>query len=162
MATRKQKRWFKNIHPFWSKYINGIETTVGVLWKCKTRNEWFFRGQYVICVVLFIFVVKQNPVCSFSFFLFATRLLSPFFWPVHRELWSNSSRLTTLASTKNIHGVPINVPFTDLTDLAFTLESTHVHENEDENVRFALAVKVFAYPNRIFSVWVYAISITNR
>ena len=54
---------------------------------------------------------------------------------MHRELWSNSSRLTTLASTKNIHGVPINVPFTDLTDLAFTLESTHVHENEDEKTK---------------------------
>jgi hypothetical protein len=34
---------------------------------------------FVLCVVLFIFVVKQDPVCSFSFFLFATRLLSPFF-----------------------------------------------------------------------------------
>ena len=30
----------------------------------------------------------------------------------HRDLWSNHSRLTTLAATKHIHGVPINVAFT--------------------------------------------------
>ena len=80
---------------------------------------------------------------------------------VHRELWSSHPRLTTLSATKHLHGVPINVPFTDLNELSMTLKSTHVHENEDENVRFALAVRVFAYPNRIFSVWVFAISITN-
>ena len=80
----------------------------------------------------------------------------------HRDLWSNHSRLTTLAATKHIHGVPINVAFTDLKELSLTLKSTHVHENENENVRFALAVKVFAYSNNIFSVWVYAISIENR
>lgn len=81
---------------------------------------------------------------------------------MHRELWSNHSRLTTLATTKQIYGVPINVPFTDLSELSMTLKSTHVHENEEENVRFALAVRVFPYPNRIYSVWVYAVSITNR
>ena len=83
-------------------------------------------------------------------------------YEVHRELWNEQSRLKSLALTREMHGVPINTPFTDLRDITETLKATHVHENEDENVRFALAVRVFAYPNRVYSVWIYAISLVRR
>ena len=61
-----------------------------------------------------------------------------------------------------MHGVPINMPFTDLRDITDTLKAMHVHENEDEEVRVALAVRVFAYPNRVYSVWLYAVSLVRR
>ena len=77
-------------------------------------------------------------------------------------MWTENSRLKALSATKHVHGVPLNVPFTDLKDLALSVKATHVHENEDENARFALAVRVFAYPNEVFSVWVYVISIVRR
>ena len=81
---------------------------------------------------------------------------------VHRDLWNEKPRLKNLALTKKLHGVPINMPFTDLKDIVETLRATHVHEDEDEGVRFALAVRVFAYPNRVYSVWVYALSLVRR
>jgi coiled-coil and C2 domain-containing protein 2A len=81
---------------------------------------------------------------------------------VHRELWNEKTRLKALALTREMHGVPINMPFTDLSDITETLKATHVHENEDEKVRFALAVRVFAYPNRVYSVWLYAVSLVRR
>ena len=81
---------------------------------------------------------------------------------MHRELWNEKSRLKSLSLTRILHGVPLNLPFTDIRDISESVKATHVHENEDDKVRFALGVRVFPYPNGVYSVWVYVLSLVRR
>mmetsp|Transcript_34609 Transcript_34609/g.99660 ORF Transcript_34609/g.99660 Transcript_34609/m.99660 type:complete len:109 (-) Transcript_34609:1171-1497(-) len=52
-----------------------------------------------------------------------------------------------------ITGMPIHTTYTDFTDLWDRILNTKVLDSGDESTPFALAVRVFAYPGRLYSVW---------
>ena len=68
----------------------------------------------------------------------------------------------TLLTNKSTHGFPINCTFTDTKSIVSRVRDTKIHHNEAKEVKFALSVKVFPYPNNIFSVWVFLMSICDK
>ena len=67
-----------------------------------------------------------------------------------------------LLTNKSTHGFPINCTFTDTKSIVSRVRDTKIHHNEAKEVKFALSVKVFPYPNNIFSVWVFLMSICDK
>ena len=45
--------------------------------------------------------------------------------------------------------------FTDIQTICEAVRKTAVHENENERVEFAVAVKLIPYTKDVISVWVY-------
>ena len=68
----------------------------------------------------------------------------------------------SLLTNKSTHGFPINCTFTDTKSILSRVRDTNIHHNEAKEVKFALSVKVFPYPNNIFSVWVFLMSICDK
>ena len=77
---------------------------------------------------------------------------------VYRGKLREISNLQGLFHNKSLHGFPINCPFTDMKSILAKVRDTNIHHNEAKDVKFACAVKVFPYPNEIFSVWVFLLS----
>eukprot|EP00041_Stephanoeca_diplocostata_P032126 m.1020787 g.1020787 ORF g.1020787 m.1020787 type:complete len:1691 (+) comp24091_c0_seq1:222-5294(+) len=67
--------------------------------------------------------------------------------------------LNELSQAYKIVGIPLNFPFTTYSDAANRIHNTNMHCIEDKHVEYALAVHAHAYPNKIFSVWVYIASV---
>ncbi len=52
-------------------------------------------------------------------------------------------------------GFPLQMPYTDIQPVLDAVYSTGVHNCEDPEVEFALAVYMHPYPNSVVAVWVY-------
>jgi coiled-coil and C2 domain-containing protein 2A len=76
----------------------------------------------------------------------------------YRSKLKTTPNLQGLFENKSLHGFPINCPFTDMKSIVEKVRDTNIHCNEAKDVKFACAVKVFPYPNEIFSVWVFLLS----
>lgn len=61
-----------------------------------------------------------------------------------------------------VSGFPINTPFTEVEPIVETVYATGVHGHESNEIEFALAVYVHAYPNSVLSVWVYVASLMKK
>ncbi|XP_051473843.1 coiled-coil and C2 domain-containing protein 2A isoform X2 [Apus apus] len=61
-----------------------------------------------------------------------------------------------------VSGFPIHRPFTEVRPLIEAVHSTGVHTIDISNVEFALAVYVHAYPQNVFSVWIYVASLVRN
>ena len=59
-------------------------------------------------------------------------------------------------------GFPINLPYTELEPLVEAVFATGVHSNESNDVEFALAVHIHAYPSSVLSVWIYVASLMRK
>ena len=80
---------------------------------------------------------------------------------LYRELLESSKGLQSFHD-KSLHGFPINSTFTDLKSLSAKVRATNIHLNESDDVKFALAVKVFPYPQEVYSIWIFLLSICPR
>ena len=58
--------------------------------------------------------------------------------------------------------MPMNFPFTDISDIIQRIKSTGTHETKNPEAQFALAVSIFPYTNNVLSVWVYFAALTPR
>jgi hypothetical protein len=56
---------------------------------------------------------------------------------------------------KNVYGFPMNTSFINSSRVWDEIRVTDIHLNSDEENELNLTVYVNAYPNKIFSVWVY-------
>ena len=73
-----------------------------------------------------------------------------------------TTALGRYATTNDVIGVPINMPFTDIATISDAAITVGVHENYERGVEFELAVYVVPYHSNIFSVWVYMASLVPR
>lgn len=58
-------------------------------------------------------------------------------------------------------GFPLNMTWTDIKQVIDALDATDIHNNSGKELKFALAVHVVAYPNSVYSIWVYAAALTS-
>uniref|UniRef100_A0A3B5KVH3 Coiled-coil and C2 domain containing 2A n=1 Tax=Takifugu rubripes TaxID=31033 RepID=A0A3B5KVH3_TAKRU len=70
-------------------------------------------------------------------------------------------KLQKLLGDTRISGFPLHQPFSDMEHIIKAVQSTGVHNIQEPNVEFALAVYVHPYPNSILSVWVYLASLVR-
>lgn len=59
-------------------------------------------------------------------------------------------------------GFPINLPYTDINSILDAVYATQIHNVPSNDVEFALAVHIHAYPNTVLSVWIYVVTLTRR
>ena len=71
----------------------------------------------------------------------------------------HAAAIKTASSRYTAHGFPLNSTFTSLENVLRRVKATRLHTIEEEIAQFAIAVLVVPYPNDIFSVWVYIISL---
>ncbi|CAH2039181.1 unnamed protein product, partial [Iphiclides podalirius] len=72
-----------------------------------------------------------------------------------------SPKLKQLMVTYKMFGFPLNMPYTNAKNVLATVKACALHTSDDAKVEFALAVRAFAYPSAVISVWVYLVSITR-
>eukprot|EP00795_Rhopilema_esculentum_P004894 gene4895-21226_t len=65
------------------------------------------------------------------------------------------SELDQVISSYKLTGFPLQMQYTDTQPVLDAVYSTGVHNCEDPDVEFALAVYIHAYPNSVVAVWVY-------
>ena len=53
----------------------------------------------------------------------------------------------------------MNMPFTELDAVVSAVKMTNIHNVEHSRVQFVLSTLVVPYPNDVFSVWVYIVSL---
>lgn len=63
--------------------------------------------------------------------------------------------------TYSIVGLPLNLVWTDVKPILDALDATDIHNNAGKDLKFALAVHVGAYPNSVYSIWVFAAALTS-
>lgn len=73
-----------------------------------------------------------------------------------------NEEINRILSTYKINGVQLNVAFNGIDQLAKLIYSTGVHLNTDEKVDFVIAVHLHAYPQSVYSVWLYCAQILAR
>ena len=71
----------------------------------------------------------------------------------------HASAIKAASNRYTAHGFPLNMTFTSLENVLRRVKATRLHTLEEEIAQFAIAVLVVPYPNDIFSVWVYMISL---
>ena len=131
----------------------------------RSRNRIFGANQKAELLEREILETVQNDLRTWRKMKLArrgtvsTRLLeAEFNEDVYRGKLREIANLQGLSHNKSLHGFPINCPFTDMKSILAKLQDTNIHHNEAKDVKFACAVKVFPYPNEIFSVWVFLLS----
>ena len=92
----------------------------------------------------------------------AKRGVEEFSEDAYRDRLLEIPNTKSLLTNKSTHGFPINCTFTDTKSILSRVRDTNIHHNEAKEVKFALSVKVFPYPNNIFSVWVFLMSICDK
>ena len=70
--------------------------------------------------------------------------------------------LKQLETQFRISGFPINLSYTNLTDIFEAVKATQVHAIPTSECEFALGVHINPYPNTIMSVWVYIAVLTRK
>jgi hypothetical protein len=64
------------------------------------------------------------------------------------------------SKTRSVFGFALhfNTPLTSTDDIMEKIKSTEIHNNRNPNVEFSIAVRVFAYPGGVMSIWIYICS----
>jgi hypothetical protein len=91
--------------------------------------------------------------------------------------------LTRLSNDFYVHGFPVNLTFTDLDSLVQTVKKTvrvvvslnhptclriellstqNIHDIENPQTKFGLSALVYPYPNEVFSVWIFLVSLVPK
>jgi coiled-coil and C2 domain-containing protein 2A len=70
--------------------------------------------------------------------------------------------LDRFQKTYNISGFPIHFGFSDIKPIEESVFNTDVHSVQEPGVEFSLAVRVFPYPQRLYSVWVHVASLLRK
>merc|ERR1712226_810126 len=74
----------------------------------------------------------------------------------------HQEHLKVLLDQHQVSGFPINLPLTTMQAILDEVYSTGVHLTPGSEVEFALAVYLHAYPNSVYSVWVYVACLTRK
>lgn len=74
----------------------------------------------------------------------------------------HSNELEQILGSYKLCGFPINMPYTELEPIVDSVYATGVHNNETNDVEFAVAVHVHPYPHNVLSVWVYVASLVRK
>ncbi|XP_056639717.1 coiled-coil and C2 domain-containing protein 2A [Diorhabda sublineata] len=64
-------------------------------------------------------------------------------------------------SQYKVSGLAMNVPFKHISELAKKIKKIGIHIQQETDVEFALGVYVHSYPGRLFSVWIFLVSVKN-
>ena len=59
-------------------------------------------------------------------------------------------------------GFPLNMPLTSIERAIELVFNTGVHLDDQPDTEFALAVRLHAYPNEVYSLWIYVATIQER
>lgn len=61
----------------------------------------------------------------------------------------------TVLQERSMYGIPINLPYTDFNDLWQAVLATGIVEMGQENSEYAIGLRVYAYPSRVMSIWIF-------
>lgn len=64
------------------------------------------------------------------------------------------------AGEKNLFGIPLHFSLLQKGDIIKKVEATGVHLTKIPDSEFALAVRVFAYPIHVFSIWIFVVAVS--
>ncbi|KFM58390.1 Coiled-coil and C2 domain-containing protein 2A, partial [Stegodyphus mimosarum] len=70
--------------------------------------------------------------------------------------------LEQILRTHKVNGFPLTMPYTDNDAVVESVFATGVHQTEDKNAEFSLAVYIHAYPCSVLAVWVYVATLIRR
>ena len=80
-----------------------------------------------------------------------------------------SSSMTTdivlpesITNTRTVFGFTLHVPFTSIQDVLDRIEATEIHCNMNPRIEFGIAVRCFACPGGVISLWVFVCSLTPK
>jgi coiled-coil and C2 domain-containing protein 2A len=71
------------------------------------------------------------------------------------------AELAETLQSYSVIGFPLNLTWTDIRQVIDALDATDIHNSGGKELKFALAVHVVAYPNSVYSIWVYAAALTS-
>jgi len=71
----------------------------------------------------------------------------------------NALKDTTVSN--KVFGFPLNSAFTEVDAVLKSVKNTDIHNISGDNVSFALAVLVAPYTDKVFSIWVYVVSLQS-
>jgi hypothetical protein len=74
----------------------------------------------------------------------------------------HNRELSKVVLSYDMHGLTINMPYTDIDEIISRVHNTNIHVNDSQRAEFALAVHVVAYTNRVCSIWLYIASLTPK
>jgi len=66
----------------------------------------------------------------------------------------------TITNTRTVFGFTLHAPFTSIQDVLDRIEATEIHCNMNPRIEFGIAVRCFAYPGGVISLWVFVCSLT--
>jgi len=68
----------------------------------------------------------------------------------------------SITNTRTVFGFTLQVPFTSIQDVLDRIEATEIHCNMNPRIEFGIAVRCFAYPGGVISLWVFVCSLTPK
>ena len=77
------------------------------------------------------------------------------------SLAEHNAALERVRQTYKLVGFPMNETWTEVQPLLDKLKNTNIWMSDGPKIQFVLAAYVHAYPNNIFSVWVYVASLED-
>ncbi|XP_076317683.1 coiled-coil and C2 domain-containing protein 2A-like isoform X2 [Tachypleus tridentatus] len=70
--------------------------------------------------------------------------------------------LKDILGSFKVCGFPLSMPYTDIENVVEAVFATGIHQIEDKDVEFALAVHIHPYPCTVLAVWVYLAVLKRR
>jgi hypothetical protein len=64
-------------------------------------------------------------------------------------------RMKAVLRTRTLRGIPVNIPFSDVSDVIAKVKSLRIHETKHPEVQFVLAVRAFPISGNIVSLWIF-------
>ncbi|XP_022245376.1 coiled-coil and C2 domain-containing protein 2A-like isoform X2 [Limulus polyphemus] len=74
----------------------------------------------------------------------------------------SSEELKDILGSFKVCGFPLSMPYTEIENVVEAVFATGVHQIEDKDVEFALAVHIHPYPCTVLAVWVYLAVLKRR
>eukprot|EP00112_Aurelia_sp_Birch-Aquarium-sp1_P013608 Seg2891.1 transcript_id=Seg2891.1/GoldUCD/mRNA.D3Y31 product="Coiled-coil and C2 domain-containing protein 2A" protein_id=Seg2891.1/GoldUCD/D3Y31 len=99
------------------------------------------------------FVTRWNRYCTQAFRNLLTNIEQKF--AMGQSIEDHHSELEQVISSYKLTGFPLQMQYTDIQPVLDSVYSTGVHNCEDPEVEFSLAVHIHPYPNSVVAVWIY-------
>ena len=64
-------------------------------------------------------------------------------------------RIASSLRSRQIYGVTLNLPYTDVEALVSKVKSLSIHQSDHPDVQFVSSVRVIPYVNSVLSVWIF-------
>ncbi len=73
-----------------------------------------------------------------------------------------NDKLKSVLRTRTLTGCPIHVPYSDVDAILNKIKSMCIHETNDSDAQFVMAVRVFPLVNNLVSVWIYVGTVISK